>query len=161
MHSSLLHNDNDIQAMRELRGRLASRWTIVDFDEQILLSSIRETTRIWKQDNKIVGFAFVDEYKNLWFETETEFALLDELETEIVEWGVICVKRGNAETGADHTLDGTCNAKDSHRIHVLKNMDLHLNEFALYSIHAVSMNQLPNILCHPVFQFAAFKARMK
>jgi mycothiol synthase len=120
MQSSLLHNDNDVQAMRELRERLASRSTIVDFDEQILLSSIRATTRIWKQDSKIVGFAFVDEYNNLWFETETEFALLDKLETEIVEWGVICVKRGNAETDTDHTLDCTCKADDSHRLSVLK-----------------------------------------
>lgn len=69
MESSLLDHDNDIQAMKELRGRLASRSTIVDFDEQILLPSIRATTRIWEQGNKIVGFAFVDEFNNLWFET--------------------------------------------------------------------------------------------
>lgn len=120
MDSSLLHGDNDVQAMRELRERLALRSTIVDFDEQILLSSIRETTRIWNQDNKIVGFAFVDEYNNLWFETETEFALLDELETEIVKWGINCIKRRNAETSLDTTLDCTCNVDDNHRISVLK-----------------------------------------
>jgi ribosomal protein S18 acetylase RimI-like enzyme len=120
MESSILFDDNDIQAMRELRGRLASKSTIVDFDEQILLSSTRETTRIWKQDNKIVGFAFIDEYNNLWFDAEAEFSLLDELETEIVEWGINCIKRRNAETSIDNTLDCTCNADDSHRISVLK-----------------------------------------
>jgi GNAT superfamily N-acetyltransferase len=120
MESSLLHDDNDIRVMRELRARLASKSTIVDFDEQILLSPIRATTRIWKQDNQIVGFAFVDEYNNLWFETETEFALLDELETEIIEWGVTCIKRHNAEMGTDDTIDCTCNADDSHRLSVLR-----------------------------------------
>jgi len=120
MESSRLFNDNDIQAMRELRGRLAAKSTIVDFDEQILLSSIRETTRIWRQDNKIVGFAFVDEYNNLWFDTETEFALLNELETEIVKWGVVCIKRRVTEMGADSTLDSTCNAGNTHRISVLE-----------------------------------------
>jgi hypothetical protein len=84
MESALLYNDNDIQAMRELRERLASKSTIVDFEEQIWLSSIQATTRIWKQDNQIVGFAFVDEYSNLWFETESEFALLDELELKLL-----------------------------------------------------------------------------
>src|SRR6266540_1123838 len=98
MESSILYDDNDIQALRELRGRLASKSTIVDFDEQILLSSIRANTRIWRQDNKIVGFAFVDEFNNLWFDTETEFALLDELETEIVGWGINFIKKRNIET---------------------------------------------------------------
>jgi mycothiol synthase len=120
MKSSMLYDANDIQALRELRERLASSSTIVDFDEQILLSSIRATTRIWEQDSKIVGFAFVDEYNNLWFEAETEFDLLDELETEMVRWGVTCIKRRNAEAGRENTLDCTCNADDSHRISVLK-----------------------------------------
>lgn len=92
MESSMLYDDNDIQAMRGLRGQLASKSTIVDFEEQILISSIRANTRIWRQGDKIVGFAFVDEFNNLWFETVTEFALLEELETEIVEWGLIASK---------------------------------------------------------------------
>ncbi len=120
MKSSMLIDDNDIQAMRELRERLASKSTIVDFEEQILLASIRATTRIWEQDSKIVGFAFVDEFNNLWFETETEYDVSDELETEIVRWGMTCIKSRNAEAGRENTLDCTCNADDSHRISVLK-----------------------------------------
>jgi len=146
MESSLLHDDNDIQAMREFRERLASKSTIVDFEEQILLSSIRATTRIWKQDNKIVGFAFVNEYNNLWFETENEFARLDELETEIVEWGVICIKKRNEETGGDHTLDCTCNANDSHRIYVLKK-----HGFILEQVHSLQYSRPLNkpIIAYP------------
>ncbi len=120
MESSILFDDNDLQAVRELRGRLASQSTVVDFEEQILISSIRETTRLWKQEHKIVGFAFIDEYNNLWFDTETEFPLLDELETEIIEWGVYCRKKRITETGTDNTLDCSCKANDYHRIRVLE-----------------------------------------
>lgn len=155
MESSILYGDDDIQAMQELRSRLASKSTIVDFDEQILLSAVRATTRIWKQNNEVVGFAFVDEYNNLWFDTDAGFTLLDELETEIVGWGVICVKRRNAETASDHTLDCTCNSDDSHRIRILKNMDLCPSKFIRCDIPAISINQLLNILSHRVFQFVA------
>jgi ribosomal protein S18 acetylase RimI-like enzyme len=120
MKSSMLHGAHDVQEMRELREQLASRSTIVDFEEQILLSSIRATTRLWKQDNQLVGFAFIDEYNNLWFETKTGFAALDELEAEIIGWGITCLERRNAETGTDHFLDCTCDAQDSHRLSVLQ-----------------------------------------
>ncbi len=120
MESSLLRDDSDVRGMIILRERLGTKSTIVDFDEQLLVSSIRATTRIWTQEKQVVGFAFVDEYNNLWFETENEFELLDKLETEIVEWGVICIKRRNAETGTENTCDCTCSADDSHRIDVLK-----------------------------------------
>lgn len=120
MESSLLYDDNDVQAMREFRERLGSKSTVVDFEDQILLTSIRATTRIWKQGDQIVGFAFVDEDNNLWFETEAELASLDELETEIVEWGTTCLKKRNTEMGTDHTLDCVCNADDSHRLSVLR-----------------------------------------
>lgn len=118
MKRSMLHDDSDVQAIREFRERLTSGSTIVDFEEQILLSSIRATTRIWKLDDNIVGFAFVDEYNNLWFDTEPAF--VEELGTEIVGWGVTCIKRRNAETGTENSLDCTCNAGDSHRLSVLK-----------------------------------------
>ncbi len=120
MESSTLCSDGDIQALRDFREQLSSKSTIVDFEEQILLSSIRATTRIWKQNDKIVGFAFVDEYNNLWFDVETGFALLDELEDEIVAWGVVCTKRRMAETGTASPLDATCNADNHHRIRVLE-----------------------------------------
>jgi len=120
MKSSLLYDDNDVQAMRGLRERLASKSTIVDFEEQILLTPIRAMTRIWRQDHQTVGFAFIDEFNNLWFETEGEFDKSDELETEIIEWGTACLKRRNTERGADNTLDCICNADDSHRLVVLR-----------------------------------------
>lgn len=119
MESFLLHDDQDVRAIRAFRERLASAPTIVDFEEQILLVSIRETTRLWRQKDQIVGFAFVDEYNNLWFETDRELDCLNQLETEIVEWGVTCLQRRAAQTGAETTLDSTCQATDNHRIRTL------------------------------------------
>jgi hypothetical protein len=92
MQSSLLSDDRDMQAMRECMAGLSSKPIIVDFEEQILLASIRVSTRIWKEANHFVGFAFVDEYNNLWFESETGSAFLDQLETEIVGWGLSCIR---------------------------------------------------------------------
>ena len=120
MDSSALLDDNDIKAIREFRERLVPKSTIVDFDEQISLTSIRETNRIWKQDNKIVGFAFIDEYNNLWFDTETEFSLLEKLENEIIEWGVLCRKNRFTETGTNNTLDCPCEVDNHHRISILE-----------------------------------------
>jgi ribosomal protein S18 acetylase RimI-like enzyme len=119
MESSILFDKYDIQALRALRAHLESKSTIVDFDEQILLASIQATTRIWSQDSNVIGFAFVDEYNNLWFETETKFGPLSQLETEIVEWGVTCLKSRNAERGTENTLDCTCDTTDSHRVRLL------------------------------------------
>jgi mycothiol synthase len=139
MESSILLADTDIQGIIEFKERLSSKSTIVDFDEQMLISSIRATTRIWKQDNKIVGFAFVDEYNNLWFDTEIEFTLLDELENEIIEWGVICRKRRITEIGTDNTLDCPSNADNNHRISVLEN-----HGFTLESIRSLQYSHLLN-----------------
>lgn len=120
MESSPLRDDNDIQAMRELLARLASRSTVVDFEEQILLPSIRKTTRIWRQNHQIIGFAFVDEYNNLWFETEAEFDSVENLESEMIEWGTTCLQSQVTKPGSDITVDCTCNADDSHRLNVLR-----------------------------------------
>lgn len=53
---------------------------------------------------------------------------MDALETEIVDWGVICLKRRNTEMGINNTLDGTCSANDSHRMRVLKKHGFLLEE---------------------------------
>lgn len=120
MRSSMLADDNEIQELKAFMGRLSSKSTIVDFDENILLQSTRATTRIWRRDQKITGFAFVDDFNNLWFDTDAEFPLLDELETEIIGWGVVCMERRINETGMDATLDCCCEANDHHRIGVLE-----------------------------------------
>jgi ribosomal protein S18 acetylase RimI-like enzyme len=116
----MLCHKNDVDSMRELMGRLSSKSTIVDFDEHMQLPTVQNTVRIWKDEQKIIGFAYVDDYYNLWFETEANYHFLDELERQIVEWGSTCIKKRNAETGTENTLDCSCRADNTERIHLLE-----------------------------------------
>lgn len=120
MESAILSDANDLQAMRDLIQRLSSNSTVVDFEENILLPSVRATTRLWKQDNALLGFAYVDNYNNLWFDLEADLALADALEVEMIEWGAACIKRRSAETGESHSLDCTCRADNHRRRQVLE-----------------------------------------
>jgi ribosomal protein S18 acetylase RimI-like enzyme len=120
MQSSIFSNDTDLQDMQALIDRLAANLTLVDFDEQIQLASVRAATRLWRQSGQLIGFAYVDDYNNLWFETEPEWAHPDELEAEIVAWGVTCIQQRNAETGEDGTLDCACSAAHRHRVQMLE-----------------------------------------
>ena len=119
MQSSQLSGADDIQAVLDLMTRLPTI-TIVDFDEHFQLSAFWSTGRIWRHANQVVGFAYIDDYDNLWFETLPEHALLDELEDQIIAWGVTCIKKRDAQASVQHTLDYSCNAGDSRRIQVLE-----------------------------------------
>jgi len=114
MQSSPLSGADDIQALRDLIARLPAT-SLVDFDEQIQLASVRSTGRVWRDEQQVVGFAYVDDYDNLWFETLPEHALLDELEDQVIAWGVACITARNA-----HALDCSCSAGDAHRIQLLE-----------------------------------------
>lgn len=120
MTSSFLSGDADLHALFKLIQRPESELTRVDFQEQLLLASVRAATRIWKQGDTVLGFAFVDAYNNLWFETESDFFLRNELETEMVEWGVACMQRRNAATNSKNTLDCCCRVDNLDRIRVLE-----------------------------------------
>lgn len=118
MKSYILQGESDIQLMRDLANHLPHKSTVVDFEETMLLPSVRATTRLWQQNSKIVGFAFVDDDNNLRFEIETG-ARSAQLENEIIEWGVTCIKKCNAETGGDSTLDASFGADNTWQIALL------------------------------------------
>lgn len=120
MESSTSINSFELNAMRELMQRLSLTSTVVDFEEQLLLSTVQSTLRFWKHEGQLIAFAFVDEYNNLWFETEPGSVFLNEVESEIFEWGIQCIKRINPWTDSAITLDSTCPAKHSQRIKMLE-----------------------------------------
>jgi len=119
MKSYLFRGESDIQLIRELIKHLSYQSTIVDFEETLLLASVRATTRLWQHNNKLIGFAFVDDYNNLRFEIKTEYSS-DQLQTEIVEWGIACVRKRNAETGRDDTLDSSFKVENTWQIEMLE-----------------------------------------
>src|SRR5512143_204454 len=110
MESSLLADEDDVEAIQALIGRLGARSTVVDFDEQMCLANVRARTRLWKEAGRLVGFAFVDDFNNLWFDTESDSALAGPFGSEIVQWGEVCARSRNAEVGTDASLDHCCEA---------------------------------------------------
>ncbi|PKO12894.1 MAG: hypothetical protein CVU39_21535 [Chloroflexi bacterium HGW-Chloroflexi-10] len=119
MKNELAHAE-DIPAMRALMAALGEQSTILDFEEHIQLSAVRATMRCWKQGDQLLGFAYVDEYNNLLFETIPVFEQLDQLENEIVAWGVACIQKRNSEAGEHYTLDYCCGADHLPRLQMLE-----------------------------------------
>ena len=117
--SYLLRGEADIRLIRELIEHLPYESTVIDFEETIQLRTVRATTQLWQQNDKIVGFAFVDDYNNLRFEINTEFSSA-QLENEIIEWGINCVKKRNTDTGANNTLDASFGADNTWQISMLE-----------------------------------------
>lgn len=119
MESCIFQDESDIQSIRKLITRLPNKPTIVDFEETMLLTSVRATTRLWKYKSKVIGFAFVDDYNNLRYEIEPEYHS-SQIENEIVEWGVTCIKTRNAENYEDSTLDASFGRENTWQIAMLE-----------------------------------------
>jgi mycothiol synthase len=119
MKSHLLRDESDVQLIREFIMHLPFESTVVGFEESMLLASVKSTTRLWQHNGTVVGFAFVDDYNNLRFEFETN-SLSAQLEDEIIEWGITCVKTRNTETGADKTLDASFKTENTWQIKMLE-----------------------------------------
>lgn len=105
--------------MRALIKRLPHRSTVVDFEETLLRQSVRATTRLWHHGDTLVGFAFVDDFNNLRFEVDPARTSA-QLETEIIEWGIACVGKRNAETGQAATLDACFSVENRWHIGLLE-----------------------------------------
>jgi ribosomal protein S18 acetylase RimI-like enzyme len=119
MKSYLLQSDADIQILRDLVHRLPDGKTVVDFEEKIQVEQVRAATRIWQADKTPIAFAFVDDFSNLMFVTDPAYHT-PELETEIVDWALACVRKRNMETGESNTLDAACKSDNLSRLAFLE-----------------------------------------
>jgi len=114
--------EDDIQSMLDLliAVRPAARITVypglVDLREILALSTVRANTRLWFGiDDRLVAFAIVDHYHNLWFEFDPQLSPRN-IGTEIVAWGEKCVRR-SVLAGADTlTLRASCRDDDAERL---------------------------------------------
>ena len=116
MTSFLLRDDTDLQRLRAFFKQLPHGSNMGDFEEQIQLPAVRVTTRLWQRADELVACAYVDGGNNLRFEIEAENDS-DQLEQEIVDWGLACMRQRNAQTGNESTLDACCNANDVEQLH--------------------------------------------
>jgi ribosomal protein S18 acetylase RimI-like enzyme len=131
----------DLQSMINLLAavRPADRITdypsVVDLREILALSNVQDNTRLWfHAKGQIVGFAFVDHYNNLRFEINQQAAHPD-TESEIVSWGVECIRRAMQERGESLTLDASCRDDDTERIALLERHGFVMQE--MRSLHMV------------------------
>lgn len=118
MRSYPLQNEFDIQQMRELIENLPDESTVMDFEEAMFISSVRCRTKLWKENGKLIGFAFVDDYNNLQFEIATQNRT-PQIKKEIVEWGIECMKKRNEETNQRDTLDASFRSENRWQIEML------------------------------------------
>jgi ribosomal protein S18 acetylase RimI-like enzyme len=119
MDSFLLQNEEDVQSIHTLIAEIPGGTSVPDLDELLQLSAVRAATRLWKQAGKLVAFALVDEYNNLYFDMSPHVSPA-QLEDQIVGWGVEWVRKRNLAAGEVNTLDASCSAKDTGRIDFLE-----------------------------------------
>ena len=112
----------DLQSILDLlvAVRPAERITdfpsVVDLRELLALPVVRDNTRLWfDADDRLIGFAFVDHYNNLCFESADPG-----IETEIVDWGGQCIRRAMQATGESLTLYASCCDDHTDRIALLE-----------------------------------------
>ncbi len=119
MNDALPVTPEDLESIRMLIQRMGEHTSIVDFEEQVLISSVRVTMRAWKQDRSVIGFAFVDDYNNLWFEAESD-STLEYLAGEMIAWGMKCLRLRSSCEGDAPGLDTVCSAENVHRVGLLQ-----------------------------------------
>jgi len=118
-------SETDLESMIDLllavrpAGRTGDYPSASDLREALALPRVQGNTRLWFGAGDLVGFAYVDPYHNLRFEFAQQEAPLG-IESQIVDWGVDCVRRAIQERGEPLTLDASCKADDSERIKLLE-----------------------------------------
>ena len=109
--SHLFGGEADLQRIRSFLKGLPHITNIGDFEEQVQLPQIRSTMRLWDREDELLAFAYVDGGNNLRFAI-ADGQRSDQIEKEIVDWGLACVRQRNAETGEVNTLDASCSPDD-------------------------------------------------
>ena len=117
--SSLLRDESDLAALRAFITSLPGKADINRIEEHMAMQAIRACTRLWRYGEQIIACAYVDSYNNLLFEIHPA-QRSEALETEIMDWGLACMKKRNQETGASSTLDASCSAADVERLAFLE-----------------------------------------
>lgn len=110
----------DVADMLQLARTVQGHISALDLEENMALESVRENTRLWRAvDGDLVAFAYVDDWNNLWYECAAG-VVAPGLQDELVQWGLACVARRSAQTGAQAALDALCPSADVARMELLE-----------------------------------------
>ncbi|MBN1135151.1 MAG: GNAT family N-acetyltransferase [Anaerolineae bacterium] len=97
--------------------RIADYPSPTDLNELLSLPAVQANTRFWSDKEQIIAFALVDPYNNLLFECQ---GATPDLQSEIINWGVECIRRKPHRAEEPLTLDASCREEDSDRIALLE-----------------------------------------
>lgn len=137
----LYSNQDDLRRLGELLAavrppeRLAESPGMDDLREMLALPVVRANTRLWMDAvDRLVAFALVDHYDNLVFEADWR-RVGSWLESEIIAWGVLCVRRGKPAEAFPCSLDASCSEDNLERIAMLERY--HFIRQELRSLHFI------------------------
>ncbi len=123
-----LDHATDLQAVRNLLQLPINELEATDFEEYLALELVRLDTCLWRDPTgRVVAFALVDHFNNLCFSWE-DACHTAELEAQVVEWGLACMRRRNAESGEPATLDASCGSDNRPRLDFLERNGFHKEE---------------------------------
>ncbi len=121
--SRLYEDEKDFQIILDLLARLRppehlSDYPVkVDIEENLASAAIRLNTRLWFDEGRPIGWAFVDEFNNLRWEVDPRYEEL--IGAQIVAWGEACIRK-KPGSGGSTTLDASCREAYAARIAFLK-----------------------------------------
>jgi mycothiol synthase len=129
--SRIYKDEKDIQIIIDLLTqlrppeRLNDYPTKVDIEENLASETVRANTRLWFNNGQPIGWAYVDDFRNLRWEFDSQH---DEMiGAEIVVWGETCIRKTLAKDESS-TLDTSCRESYTKRISFLKRSGFHQAE---------------------------------
>lgn len=120
--SRVYEDEKDIETMADLITRVRPHEFLndhpakVNLEEDLASATVRANARLWFDDGQPIGWAYVDEYDNLWWEIarSCEEALGD----QVIDWGETCIRK--AHGGEPGTLDTNCREDRTERVAFLQ-----------------------------------------
>lgn len=116
--SRIYSTSQDLQSMIALLNiarpvtQLADYPSNVDLQELLQSTTVNANTRLWFDNEQLIGFALVDEYNNILFDCLPD--QLNLLGDEMIEWGL------GRLNGKAKTLDAICRESDATRVAFLE-----------------------------------------
>jgi mycothiol synthase len=77
----------------------------VDLEENLASTEIQANTRLWFDGSQLVGYAYVDDFRNLRWEIESQY--VEWIGAEVVDCGESCIRKRLAKDETS-TLDASC-----------------------------------------------------
>jgi hypothetical protein len=126
--SRIYQGDRDFQAILDLTARVRPpqhRNTYpgrVDLEEAFASVIVPQNTRLWFDDDCLIGWAYVDGYNNLIWELDPQYD--GQPGSEMMEWGEECVRR-NLSNAEDRALYANCRESYTEKLAFLRQQGFH------------------------------------